>query len=280
MEYFIKAYGHTGRWYGLLLFIVSFSLSVQGQSNNTSASATSLYNEGLGALKEKNYEAGLDLMIKALAKAEEENQEKVLDLARKNGSVAAYNVGNDKRKNGELDAAIDFFAIGIELNPENASNYLGKAMTMEEKGVNVESLLAYMEAASAYISAEQEDRAEKMNIKAKNFIVKAFIDKNYDFVIEGGKAYLDVMPNADIHYYIGKSLAEKNMNDAALKHLSESITLSEGDAEADFDKFYYAKAQVLESLNKIEEAISTYKKIKGDKYKDQVEYKIQNLGSN
>lgn len=280
MKYFNLTKGFAQKSFMLSVLIFSMGLSVLAQSNETQATATSLYNEGLAELKEKNYESGLDLMEKALVKAEKEGQEKVIELAKKNGSVAAYNVGNEKRKNGELVEAVALFEKGIELNPENASNYLGKAMTLEEIEINTETVIAYMVAGDMYTKADQIDRAEKMVIKSRNIIINAFIDKNYDFTIEAGKAYLALDNNADIHYYIGKSFSEKGMNDEALAHINQAITLSKGNEEADFDKFYYAKAQILESANKIDEAIAAYKMVKGEKYKDQVEYKIKNLDTN
>ncbi len=280
MKYFNLTKGFAQKSFMLSVLIFAMGISVMAQSNGTEATAASLYNEGLAELKEKNYESGLDLMEKALVKAKIEGQEQVIELAKKNGSVAAYNVANEKRKNGELVEAVALFEKGIELNPENASNYLGKAMTLEEIEINTETVIAYMVAGDMYTKADQSDRAEKMVIKSRNIIINAFIDKNYDFTIEAGKAYLALDNNADIHYYIGKSISEKGMNDEALQHIDQAISLSKGDKEADFDKFYYAKAQILESSNKIDEAIAAYKMVKGEKYKDQVEYKIKNLGTN
>ena len=68
----------------------------------------------------------------------------------------------------------------------------------------------------------------------------------------------------------GKKGVEK-----ALEHATRAIELS-GDTAP--DKYFYAQATQLEGLGKKSEAIAAYKKITGEKYKAQAEYKISELG--
>jgi len=51
--------------------------------------AVSLYNEGLDALKAKNYALGLSNMEMAIEKAKVDKNDKVVSLAMKNGGIAA-----------------------------------------------------------------------------------------------------------------------------------------------------------------------------------------------
>ena len=256
----------------MMLFMMAFAFAVSAQEK----SAASLYNEGLAFLKEKNYEAGLPLMEQALAKAETDANEKVINLAKKNGSVAAYNVGNTKRKAGDHDGAMAMYEKGITLNPENPSNYSGKAATLEAKGNKVDAVSAYLVAAEKQEAKGKADRAQKIVKKAQNTVGRMYTGKNYDDAVAAGKAFLALKPSAEVNYYVARSLTEKGMNEDAATYADQAITLA-GDTVD--DKYYVAKAVILENLSKPAEAIEMYKMVTGEKYKKQAEYKIQTLGS-
>ncbi len=254
------------------MFMMLFAFAVSAQEKT----AAGLYNEGLAFLKEKNYESGLPLMEQALAKAETDQNEKVIKLAKKNGAVAAYNVGNTKRKAGDHDGAMAMYEKGIMLNPDNASNYSGKAAVLEAKGNKVESVSAYLVAAEKQVAAGKADRAEKIVKKAQNTVGRMYTGKDYDNAIAAGKAFIAMKPNSEVNYYVARSLTEQGKNDEALPFSEQAITLAGETAD---DKYYVAKAVILENLNKPTEAIEMYKKVTGEKYKKQAEYKIQTLGS-
>lgn len=243
--------------------------------------AASVYNDGLAMLKEKNYEAGLPLMEEALSLAEAEENEQVIELAKKNGSVAAYNVGNTQRKAEAFEEALAFFEKGIEMNPEYASNFFGKAQVLEAQGNDLESLVAHLVAAEKYIASGNEERGNKIISKAQNDVGRAYVGKDYDLAISLGTAFLEKQISAEVHYYLAQSFAEKGENEKALEHAEKSVEISMNDEEGETkDKYHYAKGIALENLGKNTEAIEAFKMIDGEKYKKQAEYKIQKLGSN
>lgn len=254
------------------LFLVSFLSwsTLQGQEKT----AAGLYNEGLALLKQKDYKGGLALMEEALAIAGEED-EKVLELAKKNGSVAAYNAGNAERKNKAFDAALTLYNKGIELNPENSSNYEGVARAHEGKGEKIEAVKAYLEAAVKGEAEGKPDRAKKRAKKAETMVGKMFVGKMYDDAIAAGEAFISVRDsNPEVHYYLSRSYAETGDAEKAVAHAEKAISLA---GEKKEDKYYYAHATQLEELGKKAEAIASYKMITGAKYKKQAEYKISEL---
>ena len=238
-------------------------------------SAAGLYNEGLSLLKAKDYSGGLVLMEQALAKAGPED-EKVSSLAKKNGAIAAYNAGNAKRKEGAHDEALTLYNKGIELNPTNSSNYEGVARAYEAKGDKTEAVKSYVVAANKGTEEGKADRAEKRLKQAQNIVGKLFVGKSYDEAIATGEAFLSVKDDvAEVHYYVSRSLAETGSAEKALEHATKAIELS---GETVDDKYFYAQATQYEKLGNKADAIASYKKITGDKYKSQAEYKISELG--
>ena len=112
-----------------ILFSALFSMfMITGiNAQEEAKTAASLYNEGLAKAKEKAYVESLELMEQAIAKATEDGNEQVIELAKKNGTRAAYGAGNTYRKAGDFDQALASFEKGIEYNPAYYTNYVGKA---------------------------------------------------------------------------------------------------------------------------------------------------------
>ncbi len=233
-----------------------------------------LYNEGLALLKSKDYQGGLNLMEQALAKAGPDD-EKVVGLAKKNGAVAAYNLGNAQRKAGSYDAAIDLYNKGIGFNPTNSSNYEGIARAQEAKGSKVEAVKAYLEAAAKGEAEGKAKKAASRQKKAQTMVGKLFVAKTYSDAIAAGEAFLSMKPNApEVHYYVSRSYAESGNAEKAIEHANSAVE----NASAPTDKYFYAQATQLEAQGKKTEAIAAYKQITGEKYKKQATYKITELG--
>jgi tetratricopeptide (TPR) repeat protein len=265
----------------LRLFTLFFALLLMvGTIAAQDKSAASVYNEGLAMLKAKNFEAGLPLMEEAVTLAEAEENEQVINLAKKNGSVAAYNVGNTKRKAKMYEEALIAFEKGMEMNPEYPSNFFGKAQVLEAQGEELEALKMHLVAAGKYIESGKAKRGEKITNKAKNDVGRAYVGKNYDLAISLGTAFLEFEDNAEVHYYLAQAYSEKGDNDTALVHAEKAIDVSAQDDDGETkDKYYYAKGTVLENLGKNGEAVEAFKMITGAKYKKNAEHKIQKLGS-
>jgi len=227
----------------LIISLLSVSTSIAQD-----ATAASLYNEGFALLKAKDYEGGLVLLEQALAKAETEGKEDVLKLAKKNGAVAAYNVGNQKRKAKSLDEAMTFYNKAISLNPDNSSTYEGIARTLEAQGKKLEAISAYVDAAKRAEGENKPKRVASRYKKARTMVGKMFVAKDYDNAIAGAKAFAAVNDaDADVHYYLSKSLAEKGELETASTHIAKAVELAGAEVPA---KYHYAQGQQLEKLGK------------------------------
>ena len=256
--------------FSLAFFLISGSIFAQDEK-----SAAALYNEGLALLKAKDYEGGLPLLESALNKATEDENEKVIGLAKKNGAKAAYNLANAKKKSGEMDEALELYQKGIDWAPDYASNYKGLAAATEAKGDKLEAIKLYLTAGDKTVAAGKEEKAKKLYKKARNMVGKIFTGKDYPAAITAGKAFLEMREDAEVCYYICRAITESTATEEALTYADQAIALSGDDVN---DKYYVAKAKACEKLNKNADAIAAYKLVTGEKYKPQAEYKIKELG--
>ncbi len=256
-------------------FVFTFCLLCGTITAQDDKSAATLYNEGLGFLKAKDYETGLPILESALAKATEDNNDKVIGLAKKNGAKAAYNLGNAKKNSGAIDEAIVLYSKGIGWAPDYASNYKGLAAATEAKGDKIEAIKLYIKAGDKTTAKGKPDKAVRLYKKARNMVGKIYTGKDYPNAIIAGKTFMEMREDAEVCYYICRAITESTGTEEAVTYADKAIALS-GDTVT--DKYYVAKAKAYEKLNKNDEAIAAYKLVTGEKYKPQAEYKIKELG--
>lgn len=258
-----------------ITFLFAFCLLTGISVAQDDKSAPALYNEGLALLKAKDYEAGILILESAISKATEEENDQVIELSKKNGAKAAYNLGNAKKKADALDEAIALYTRGIEWAPDYPSNYKGLAAVIEEKGDDVEAIKMYIQAGDKTAESGKPGKAKKLYKKASNMVGKIYTNKDYPNAILAGKAFLELRESAEVYYYVCRSITESDATEDAVAYADKAISLSGDKVD---DKYYVAKAKAFEKLSKNEEAIEAYKLVTGEKYKPQAEYKIKELG--
>lgn len=261
------------QWTLLFAMVIGLSTTMTAQD----ATAASLYNKALASLKAKNYEEGLPQLEEALKVAEAAGDEKVTRLAKKNGAKAAYNLGSAKRKAKAYDEALTLFNRGIELNPEYSANYMGIAQAMEGKGKKVEAVKGYLTAADFYVKNEKADRAAQLVKKATNIVGKLYSAKDYPTAIAAGKAHLEMKETQGAHYYVAKSMEKQKDNANAVAHINKAVELATASGKAVPDKYYWAQGNILEATGDKSSAAAAYKKISGEKYKANAEFRIKEI---
>lgn len=260
----------------LTFLVVSLGLMFNGNLTAQAKTAAGTYNDGLALLKEKNYEKGLSLMEEALAMGQEIKDDKIIELAMKNGAIAAFNVGNERRKNDNYDGAIKAYERGIELNSEYSLNYEGVARALEDKESTIEAIKYYIIAGDKGLAEGKEDRAQSRYNKASVMVGKLFIANEYEKAISAGEAFIELKKDdPEVYYYMARSLAELKNNEKSIETIAQAINLA---GAAVPDKYNYALATAYEALGKNTEAIEAYKKITEETYKAQAEYRIRELG--
>ncbi|MBK8504767.1 MAG: hypothetical protein IPL46_22685 [Saprospiraceae bacterium] len=252
----------------LLVFLLTAGmLSAQETATETAAG---VYNDGLTALKAKEYSKAFDLMLKSIDIADPEADAQVLKLAQQNGSIAAYYAGNDDVKDKNYEAAMMKFEKGMELNSESYLNFYGKAKALDDEGKTTESVVAYIKAADIATATKKDERAEKYLSRAVNMIAVSYGDKKYDEAIAAGQAYLATHESMDVSYYLAKSMVEKGQVSDALAHAMKAHELG-GDAEE--GKYVLGLAEVYEAAGNKGAAAEAYGKVPKGKYYDHAQYK-------
>jgi len=260
------------RTFTLLLFACCLALTT-ATSQDDVKTAAGLYNDGLAKLKAKDYAAGLPLLEQALAKAKEDGNDKVIDLAQKNGAMAAYNLGNGKLKAKALTEAMTFFKKGSELNPKYSSNFIGLARVLLAENKASEAMTGFLQAADVAKAEEKPKKVSEAHKRAKSILTSAYNKKTYDAVVTLGKQFLAKNNNSDVNYYVGKSQMEQNNHSESIQYFDNALASNPENK----DRIYFAKATALEKLNQNAQAIEVYKLITEEKYKKTADYKIETL---
>lgn len=258
---------------GVVCFVMLLLTLPLVQAQDAEKTAAGLYNEGLALLKAKNYADGLNILEQALTKAEADGNEKVIGLAKKNGAMAAYNLGNSKRKAKAYDEAAALYAKGQTMNPSYASNYIGAARVLDAKGDKEGALKAFLDAADKATAASSTKKADEAYKRGKSVLTSLYNAKEYAKVVSLGKNYLAKSQNADVNYYVGKSLMKTDGHADAVTHFDAALAANPSKK----DRVIYAKAQSLEKLGKNADAVAAYKLITDEKYKANAAHKVSTL---
>ena len=258
----------------MVFALVCFTL-ISGNTQEAAAkTAAGAYNEGLALLKTKDYENGLALLEEALVIAEADENEKVVGLAKKNGSKAAYNLAKGKYKAKDYAAATTLYKRGMELNPDYASNYSGLANVLKKQNKLDEAIELYIQSGMMNKEAGKTKKVASTLKKLNVIVGKAYTGKEFDKAIEYGTQALTLGDAPSISYYMSRAMIEKGDHAGALESATKAIT---GAGDKVEDKFYIAQALAYVGLGKKTDAISSYEKVTEEKYLEQAKYQIGKL---
>lgn len=249
-----------------------FTAPAIGQDDATPAS---LYNDGVAALKGKEYTKALDLLQQALEKADPEQDEQIISLASRNGAVAAYYAGRDARRDKEMDQALEIYETGIKLNPDFWGNYDGKARVFNSQGNKAGAVKAFLE--GSQVAAEgNAEKGEELKNNATVLVQNSYTSNKWDETIELGTAFLNEVESADVRFYLARAYKEKNQLNEALEHANKAIELAEGGSEG---RNYFAQAEIYEAMGNTSAAIEAYKKVPSGTYSEMAKYKVEQMAN-
>lgn len=250
-----------------------FTVPAIGQDGPTPAS---LYNEGVAALKAKEYNNALELFEQALEKADPESDEQIVNLASKNGAIAAYYSGRDARRDNKLDEGLEIYEKGIAMNPMFWGNYDGKARVLNSKNDAAGAMNAFIQGSQAAAEEGNADKASELMDNATIFVSKVYTSNKWDETIELGNSFLEHGESADVRFYLARALKENNQLDKALEHANKAIELAEGGAEG---RNYFAQAEIYEAMGNTSAAIAAYKKVPSGTYGEMAQYKVNQMAN-
>lgn len=241
--------------------------------------AAATLNMGTQLRNDKDFDGALNAYVKALEAGQEAESEKVVKIAKANGTRVAYVRGNELKKEEQYEKALETYNKGIGLDSSYYKNFLGHAQSLEELDQPIKAMKGYLKAGDICRADEDEEivaKGEKMYKKAANMVAVTWSDKDWDTVVEMANIFLEKQESADVHYYLGDALLEKGMADKALMHAAKAMETGELDEDTK-GKYLMLKGGALEKQGKTAEAIEAYKMVSG-KYTESASYRIKELG--
>ena len=259
-----------------LLFFMLMGASLLLAQDAPAETAAGLYNDGLASLKAKEYSTALDKLMKSIeiADPENENDAKVIPLAKANGSIACYYLGQSLLKEKNYDEAMAKFEKGLELNAKSYTNQYGIASALDRKAMIPEAVSAYLKAASVATEAGKAERAGKYVERAGNKVGVTYGKKNYDDAIAAGEIFLAEHESADVSYYVAKSLIKKGKASDAVKHAEKAAELGKDGMEG---RYLMGHAEALEAAGQKAAAKAAYLKVPAGKYAASAKYKADQI---
>jgi hypothetical protein len=253
---------------GILCFGAVYAVSGQDTPPaSTDVNATTLYNQGLAALKEKNYKSGFTILESAYEKAKMENNEEVLGLSKKNLIFAAYNYGEDLIKSKNAKEAITVYQKGLAVDATSSLMHQGIGKAKEEMGDAEGAAASYMASLNAAKAENDDKKVSAAQTRVKNLLIKQLQAKAFAKVIKIGTDYLAVDNNSSITYLVGKAYADKGDNTNGIKYLLETVELSNKAGEKIDDKVYYGLGVAYDAKKDAKNAIKYLGMVTDPKYK-------------
>ena len=241
--------------------------------------AAATLNMGTQLRNDKDFEGALNAYMQALEMGQQAESEKVLEIAKANGTRVAYVRGNELKKEEQYEEALEVYSKGIRLDSSYYKNFLGHAQSLEKLSQPVDAMNSYLQAGDICQADDDEEivaKGEKMYNKAANMVAVTWSDKDWDTVIEMANIFLEKKVSADVHYYLGDALLEKGMTDKALMHAEKAMEIGAADEDTK-GKYLMLKGGIFEKQGKTAEAIEAYKMVSG-KYGESASYRIKELG--
>ena len=247
------------------LFLSSISIAQETPSEVKNAIA--FYNDGLAALREKNYKSGFTKLDSAYILAKQENNEEVMGLAKKNVIFAAYNYGNDLLKAKNAKDALGIYQRGLAIDETSSLMHQGIGKAKEELGDAEGAVKSYVTSLASAKTEKDEKKIADAQTRVKNLLIKQLQAKAYAKVIKLGTEYLTIDSNSSIAYLVGKAYADKGDNTNGVKYLLQTIELSNKAGEKVEDKVYYGLGVAYDALKDSKNAIKYLTLVTDPKYK-------------
>lgn len=242
--------------------------------------AAEKYNEGLGHLKEKNYESALNTFLEAMEIAEAAGDKQIASKAKNYAYRLYYNVGLGYKKAGQLDTALQHFQKGVEMEPTYHKNYMGVAKIHHEKGDAAAAIEAYIKAAGIASEAGELEERSKALTQAEGFVAREMQEEDFQGVVERGNLFLQFSETPMVHFYLAHAYNKLGQHQEALAHADKALELDQG-SRASKAKIHFEKAEAYRNIGQTDQALQAYAEAAYGEFKQRAQYMIDELsGSN
>ncbi len=230
-------------------------------------SAIALYNEGLEALKAKDFKTSFTTFEAAIAKATADKNEEVLGLSKKNIVSAGYSYGNALLTEKNNKEALNIFQKVLAIDPAANLMYQGIGKAKETDGDIDGAADAYMSYLDGGIAEKSDKKIGDARSRVKNMLIKQLAAKSYSKITKIGVSYLAKDSHSDIAYLVGKAYADSGNAKSGIQYLQQTVELSGKEGTKVEDKVYFALGQSYEKTKDKANAIKYLSLITDPKFK-------------
>lgn len=252
---------------GLFIFSLSKVVAQEASTVANEKTTIALYNEGLEALKAKDYKAGFVALEAAISKATTDDNTEVLALSKQNIVPAGYGYGYALIAEKNTTEALVIFQKVLTIDPSATLMHLGIGKAKEAGGDADGAADAYMTYLDSGLAEKSDKKVGDARSRIKNIMIKQLGAKSFAKVTKIGMSYLAKDNHSDIAYLVGKAFADSGDAKSGIKYLQQTIDLSGKEGSKVEDKVYYALGQSYDKVKDKPNAIKYLSLITDPKYK-------------
>lgn len=213
------------------------------------------YNTAIEAAKAKDYETAYAEFTTAASLASEAGDNDIAQRARKVAAQIDYNTGKQLVANEDFAAGLERFEQGIELFPQYAKNYTGKALALKKLERNEEAIQAYQDLIDYgnENSDSQAIREGESGIRDHYiYLASSALGRSSEpsasdareaiGYLEDLQEYLDA--DADVYFYMAAANNALGNYDEAVQYADQALEMHSG-SRSDAAKIHFVKGEAL-----------------------------------
>lgn len=245
------------------------------------------YNEAIEAAKAQNYTAAHEAFSRAARLAQQEGDSEIADRAGRNAAIIDYNLGKQLVEQENYEPALQRFNSGIELYPQYANNYLGKALALKRLDRTEDVIAAYQELIT-YGEENQNTEAVREGEAGMRdyyiFLASSALGRRAEPSAADAReaiGYLDELeerldPDADSYFYRAVANNALGNYDEAVRLADQALEVHRG-SRTDAAKIYFIKGEALMYRGETAAAKESFQNATFGSYKSLAEHYLETL---
>lgn len=245
------------------------------------------FNAAIEAAQGNDYDTARDEFARAAELAAQEGDNEIADKAARNAAIIDYNLGKQLTDQENFEQALTRFNAGIELYPQYANNYLGKALALKKLERTEEVIQAYQDLI-AY--GEEHGNTEIVRQGQEGirdyylFLASSALGRSSEPSASDAReaiGYLEqlqelVEPDADTYFYLAVANNALGNYDEAVSLSDQALEIHRG-SRTDAAKIYFVKGEALMYSGETAAAKESFQNATYGSYKSLAEHYLETL---
>lgn len=270
-------------------FVILLALLVGGISASPVFAQTykEAYNAGIEAAKARNYDEAYSHFTEAAQGARQEGDSDIAERASKVAAQIDYNLGKQLVQNERFDDALERFETGIELYPQYANNYLGKALALKKLERDEDAIAAYQELITYGEENGDSEAIQKGQAGIREhyvFLASSALGRRAEPSASDAREALGYLENlqeyveadADTYFYMAAANNTLGNYDQAIELADRALEMHRG-SRTDAAKIYFVKGEALMYGGNTAAAKEAFENATYGSYKSLAEHYLETL---